>query len=94
MKVFVSCPCRGLSGSEITADRRRIVTACGFPDAQIIAYTPEGNHTPLSCLAKGLPLMEQADIVAFSANWQTARGCRIEHQIATDYGLPMIHEVL
>ena len=37
-------------------------------------------------LAKSIEAMSKADAVVFMKGWQEARGCRIEHQIAIDYG--------
>ncbi len=37
-------------------------------------------------LAKSIEVMSKVDAVIFMRGWQDARGCRIEHQIALDYG--------
>lgn len=32
----------------------------------------------------------KADVAVFAPGWQNARGCRIEHQCAEDYDIPMM----
>ena len=34
--------------------------------------------------------INEADIVVFAEGWENARGCRIEHTIAQDYGMDII----
>lgn len=31
--------------------------------------------------------MAKADVVVFAKGWEAARGCRIEHAVAEEYGL-------
>ena len=35
-------------------------------------------------------MMDKADLIAFSPDWQSAKGCRVEHELATAYGLNII----
>lgn len=39
-----------------------------------------------------LEAMSKCHAVYFCKGWERARGCRVEHQIATLYGLQMIYE--
>ena len=34
-----------------------------------------------------------ADIAYFAKDWQKARGCKIEHERAVEYGIPRIDHV-
>lgn len=49
-------------------------------------------HVPLAYLAKSIEAMSQCDAVYFCKDWENARGCKIEHEIAKDYGLAIIYE--
>lgn len=49
------------------------------------------NAKPLWFLAKSLELMAKADIVVFAKDWNKYRGCRIEHQCAESYEIPIIY---
>ena len=41
-------------------------------------------------LGKSLELLAQADVVYFAPGWADARGCRIEHLCAVEYGIDRI----
>ena len=41
-------------------------------------------------LAKSLDNMTRVDAVMFCPGWEKARGCRIEHQAAKAYGIPIL----
>lgn len=45
---------------------------------------------PLWFLGKSLELLAQADVVYFAPGWADARGCRIEHLCAVEYGIDRI----
>jgi hypothetical protein len=45
---------------------------------------------PLECLGKSIELMAHADVAVFCPGWKEARGCRIEHECAVQYGLEVI----
>ena len=45
---------------------------------------------PLWFLGKSLELLSTADVAYFAEGWQDARGCRIEHECAKEYGIDRI----
>ena len=47
---------------------------------------------PVCFLAKSLEKMSQCNIVYFAKGWENARGCKIEHEVALQYGLDIIYE--
>lgn len=47
---------------------------------------------PLCFLAKSLEYMSQCNIVYFAKGWENARGCKIEHEVALQYGMEIIYE--
>lgn len=42
---------------------------------------------PLDYLARSIEFLAKADVAIFAPGWQAARGCRIEHQCALEYGI-------
>ena len=48
------------------------------------------NAKPLDYLAKSIEFLAKADVAVFAPDWKDARGCRIEHQCAVDYGIPIL----
>lgn len=47
------------------------------------------NATPLWYLGESLKLLGTADFAVFAPGWQDYRGCRIEHDAAVAYGIPI-----
>jgi len=47
---------------------------------------------PLFILAKSLEYMSKCSTVYFAKGWETARGCKIEHEVALQYGMEIIYE--
>jgi hypothetical protein len=43
-------------------------------------------------LSKGLEQMAKCSVVYCLKGWETARGCKIEHEIAKQYGLKILYE--
>ena len=95
-KVFISQPMRGKANDEILAEREAIIATAKsvygenvdildsfFKDAPVDAR-------PLWFLGKSLEMLSTADIAVFSNGWQSARGCRIEHTCALEYGVEVL----
>ena len=99
MKLFISQPMRGLTDEQILKAREeiriRVEKEIGekieLIDSFLKDFVPNGN-TPISYLGKSISLLAKADIVYFGGDWITARGCKIEHEIAVQYGLKIIEE--
>lgn len=49
-------------------------------------------NMPIFYLSKAIQAMSKCDAVFFAKGWQKARGCKIEHEIAKQYGLELIYE--
>jgi hypothetical protein len=50
------------------------------------------RQIPLCFLAKSIENMSLCDVVYFCKDWERARGCKIEHDIAVAYGLKIIYD--
>lgn len=103
MKVFISVPMNGRTDEEIDADTERIfmnyqnltINNSEFLETFFDDEDFEGvdyENMPLAYLSKSLDVLAQAEIAIFAKGWEKARGCRIEHQCAVDYGIPIIEE--
>ena len=95
-RLFISQPMRGKSSSEILAARHMAVTEAerfvGETVEVIDSFFP-GETNALLCLGKSLQLMSEADVVYFAPGWKEARGCKIEHLAAVEYGLDRIEGI-
>jgi hypothetical protein len=92
MKVFISQAMAGLSNEEIEAKRNAAIehmrNTHNDKEIEVLdSFFKDNTMTPIECFAQGLALMAQADIVLFVSEWSKSRGCMLEHQIASAYGL-------
>ena len=100
-KLFISQPMRGLTDEEILNKRTEILInitekikePVKLINTFIKDYPGEINkHVPVFYLGKSIQLLSQADIAYFGGDWRNARGCLIEHEVATQYGIKIIEE--
>lgn len=98
-KLFISQPMKGKTDEEILTERRKAVRSAerqlGEPIEVIDSFfqsAPVGAK-PLWFIGKSLEFLSDADIAYFAKDWQKARGCKIEHERAVEYGIPRIDHV-
>ena len=99
-KLFISQTMSGKADEEILAERKVAIKAAEEllrePVEVIDSFfqsAPVGAK-PLWFLGKSLELLSDADDIAyFAKDWQKARGCKIEHERAVEYGIPRIDHV-
>lgn len=98
MKVFISQPMNGKSNEEIEAIREDIVNDFKevYKEKVVIldSFFKNAPHDakPVWFLGKSLEIMSEADVVYFAKGWENARGCRIEHTVAKEYGFKIMEE--
>jgi hypothetical protein len=99
IKVFISQPMKDKTPEEILRERNKaikVVQAEYGDEAEIIdsyfADFEENKHktVPLAYLAKSIELLSTADVAVFCKGWENARGCKIEFQCATEYGIEVV----
>ena len=81
-KLFISQPMNGKAAEELLREPVEVIDSF-FRSAQV-------GSKPLWFLGKSLELLSDADIAYFAKDWQKARGCKIEHECAVEYGIPRI----
>ena len=100
-KLFISQPMRGLTDEGILKAReeirlraeKTIGESVELIDSFIVDYPGEINRqVPVWYLGKSIQLLSQADIAYFGGDWRKARGCRIEHEVAKEYGIDRIED--
>lgn len=98
-KLFISQPMRGFNDEEILKAREEIRVKAektiGEPvellESFFEGFSPTGN-IPVAYLGKSISLLAEADVVYFGEGWQDARGCKIEHEVAVQYGIDRIED--
>ena len=105
MKAMISQPMAGKTDGEIVETRERAkakLEALGYEFVNTLFtdewYSDEAmrergvEQIPLCFLAKSLEKMSLCHAAYFCKGWEQTRGCRIEHDAATAYGLDVIYE--
>ena len=96
-KLFISQPMNCKTNEEILNEREKAIKQVKEEmgeDIEVIdSFFENAPHDakPLWFLAKSLELLSTADIAYFAKGWNNARGCRIEHTCAVEYGIPGIY---
>ena len=99
-KIFISQPMNGLTQEEVFAVREKAIEDAGIKigesvivlDTFILEDAPKDANAGLWYLAKSLMVMSDADVAYFCKGWENARGCKIEHTCAVEYGITVIEE--
>lgn len=95
-KLFISQPMRGKSKEEILAEREKAIQRAKdalHDDVEVIDSYFENApvcNRPLWFLGESLKLLATADVAYFARGWEDARGCKIEHTCALEYGVDII----
>lgn len=95
-KLFISQPMKGKTDEDILKERELAIKLAKQhlgEEVEIIDSFFQNAPTsakPLWFLGKSLELLSTADIAYFANGWQDARGCRIEHECAKEYGIDRI----
>lgn len=97
-KLFVSQPMKDKTDDEILSERekaiKKVEERLGESVEVIDSFfqSAPADTRPLWFLGKSLELLSTADVVCFVDGWTDARGCRIEHLCALEYGIEIIHD--
>ncbi len=102
---MISQPMAGFTEEQIVETRNRFLTYAEKEGLEVVntyfqdewyskdAMSERGVvQIPLCFLAKSIENMALCHIAYFAKGWENARGCKIEHQVAVDYGLEVIYE--
>lgn len=105
LRAMISQPMAGKTKEEIEQVRERAIDTLKEKGYDVVNtlftdewYSPEKMRErgvlviPLCFLAKSLENMCLCNAAYFCKGWERARGCRIEHEAAKQYGLEIIYE--
>lgn len=104
-KAMLSQPMAGKKEEEIIQTRKKTIKTLTEKGYEIVntLFTDEWYSNeqmkkrgvvqiPVCFLAKSLENMSLCHSVYFCKGWKSARGCKIEHDVALSYGLEIIYE--
>lgn len=91
MKLMISQPMRGKTEQQIREERAELVKQLENEGYEVVdtifaEESPKDSDAALYYLSKSIEAMSKVDGLVFMPGWQDARGCRIEFQVALEYG--------
>ena len=102
---MISQPMNGFTDEQIHETRNRFLQFAKKENLEVVNtyfkdewYSQDSMslrgvvQMPVCFLAMSLEKMSQCNIVYFAKGWENARGCKIEHEVALQYGLDVIYE--
>lgn len=95
-KLFISQPMKGKTNVEIKKEREEAIRCAKEmmnDEVEVIDSFFENapaEAKPLWYLGESLKLLSTADVAYFATGWKEARGCKIEHTCAQQYGINII----
>lgn len=95
-KIMISQPMNGKTNEQIIEERHKLASELAEEGLQVIDTiikedAPQNIDEAIYYLAKSVEFIGQVDIVVFMKGWEKARGCKIEHQVAVEYGKEIIY---
>lgn len=104
-KIMISQPMAGKTEEEIVNTRNRFLQFAKDNNYEVVntLFTDEWYskdsmskrgvvNIPMQFLAKSVENMSLCDIAYFAKGWENTRGCKIEHEVAKQYGMELIYE--
>ena len=95
IKVMISQPMRGKTNEQIREERAELVkrlTEQGYEVVDtVFDKAPDGVDEAIYYLAESIKFIGQVDMVVFMKDWEKARGCKVEHQVAVEYGKEVMY---
>lgn len=95
MKVMISQPMNGRSEEEIKKERQDIIEKFNKMHIEVIntlftEEVPDNCNVAVYYLGKSISAMKDIDALYMCDNWSYARGCKIENQVAREYGIKIL----
>ena len=95
MKIMISQPMRGKTEKEIKNEREALVKKLQEEGHEVLETVFEDFDcyaSPIAYLARSIEFLDKADAVVFMKGWEKARGCKIEHEVAVQYGKKVYYD--
>ena len=104
-KIMISQRMNGLTNEQIIETRNRFLEYAKKENLEVVNtyfqdewYSNESMSSrgvvqiPMCFLAKSIENMSLCHKAYFAKGWENARGCKIEHEVALQYGMEIIYE--
>lgn len=96
-KIMISQPMRGKTNEQIREERKNLIKELANEGLEVIdtiidEEPPKDMDEAIYYLSKSIEFIGKVDCVYFMKGWEKARGCKIEHEVAVEYGKKIYYE--
>lgn len=96
MKVMISQAMNGRTEEQIKEERKKIVDKFNKMHIEVIdtlfsEEPPQDCNAAVYYLGKSISAMKDIDALYMCDGWREARGCKIEYQVAIEYGIKILY---
>ncbi len=96
MKVMISQPMKGRTEQQIKEERKAIIDKFDKMHIEVIdtiftEEAPQDCNVAVYYLGKSISAMKDIDALYMCDNWREARGCKIEKEVAKEYGIKILY---
>lgn len=96
MKIMISQPMKGKTNEQIREQRAELVTRLQEEELEVVdtvfENAPADEDIAIYMLSQSIRYIGKVDAVYFMKGWEKARGCKIEHEVAVQYGKQVFYE--
>ena len=96
MKIMISQPMKGKTNEQIREERAELITRLQEEGLEVVDTVFENAPTDadiaIYMLSQSIRYIGKVDAVYFMKGWEKARGCKIEHEVAVEYGKQVFYE--
>ena len=96
MKIMISQPMKGKTNEQIREERAELVEKLKVEGHEVIdtvfENAPVDEDIVIYMLSQSIRYIGKVDAVYFMKGWEKARGCKIEHEVAVQYGKQVFYE--
>lgn len=97
MRVMISQPMNNRNEEDILEERKQIIEKFKNMHIEVVDTfykdeIPEDYNVGVYFLGKSIQDMAKVDALFMCEGWRTAKGCKIERQVAQDYGIKILYE--
>lgn len=89
-KVMISQPMKGKTNEQIKKERAELVKELQEAGYEVLdtvfENAPADEDVAIYMLSQSIRYLGKADMIVFMKGWEKASGCKIEHQVAVEYG--------
>lgn len=96
MKIMISQPMKGKTNEQIRNERAELVIRLQKEGIEVVdtvfENAPADEDVAIYMLSQSIRYIGKVDAVYFMKGWEKARGCKIEHEVAVEYGKQVFYE--